>query len=460
MKRAISRLLKNPGFTIVALFTLALGIGVNTTAFTVLNRLLFQALPFREPDRLVQIWASYSQYGFGPQAPGDYFDLREHNAVFEDVAAYNPGIKLSLAEPGQPPVQYGATGVSANFFSLFGIQAQLGRAFAADEENHFEPVTMITNSFWHEHYNADPNILGKTAKLNSKIFTIVGVLPPALDDPTLFNGKMAFFPLDDIRANLNLRDMGWYTFAARLKAGVTIEQAQAQMTALAASMEKDHPKTNKDRGFKVLPYPSSVMMGTGAQLTWLVMALSGMVLLIACSNLANLQLVRTTRRTQEFGVLMALGCPRSALIRMLLTESIILSVAGGALGLFFAKWSNAYVASFFAIDMPLDFRVLGFTFVISLITGAIFGTVPAWIASRTDVSVSLKTGGRGATSDRSRHWLRQGLVITELGLALILLSGAGFFVTGIYKLTHQNLGWSADKLLSGYLELDHKTRAR
>jgi len=283
----------------------------------------------------------------------------------------------------------------------------------------------------------------------------VGVLPPALDEPTLFDGKLAFLELDDTRVNLNLRSMVWYTVTARLKRGVTIEQAQAQMTILAASMEKENPKTNKNRGLKVLPYPSSIMVGADAQLTWLVLALSGMVLLIACANLANLQLVRTIRRTHEIGVRIALGCSRAMLIRMLLTESLLLSVVGGVLGLFVAKWSNSYVANFFGFDMPLDFRVMGFTFGVSLITGAAFGTVPAWMASRTDVNVSLRTSGRGATSDRSRHWLRQGLVVTELGLALILLSGAGFFVTGIYKLTHQKLGWSADNLLIGFLELDH-----
>jgi len=455
MKNAIRQLVKNPGFTIVALATLALGIGINTTTFTVLNRLLLQGLPFHQPERLVQVWASYSQYGFGGQSPGDYFDEKEHNAVFEDMVAYVPGIQCSLSEPGKTPERYGAMAVTANFFPVFGIRPQLGRIFTADEENRFEPVTMITNSCWREHYNADPKVLGTTAKINSKVYTIVGVLPPAMDEPTFFGGKIAFLWLDATRQNLNMRDLTWYTVACRLKSGVTIEQAQAAMTALATSMGRDHPKTNEGRGLKVVPYPSSIVGGSDKQLAWLVMALSGMVLLIACANLANLQLVRTMRRTQEIGVRFALGCSRSALIRMLLAESVILSVAGGLLGLLVAKWSNIYVANFFGFDMPLDLRVLGFTFVASLVTGAIFGTVPAWIASRTDITVSLKAGGRGSTSDRSRHWLRQGLVVVELGLALVLLSGAGFFVTGIYKLTHQKLGWSQDHLLTGYIELDH-----
>ena len=455
MKHAIRQLAKNPGFTVTALLTLALSIGVNTTAFTVLNRLMLQSLPFREPARLVRIWASNAQYSYIDQTPGDYCDERDHNSVFEAIASYVPGFQQSLVEPGQPPMRYSACSASANFFPLFGIQAQLGRLFTAEEENRSEPLVVISNLFWREHYNADPKILGRTVKLNSKMFTIVGVLTPAMDEPTLFNGAAAFWMLDNPGVNRTLRDYGWYTVAARLKPGVTIEQAQAEMTALATNLERDNPKTNKSRGLKVEPYPSSTMLGTGAQLTWLVLALSGMVLLIGCANLANLQLVRTMRRSHEIGVRIALGCPRSTLIWMLLTESLLVSVAGGALGLLVAKWSNNYVASFFELTMPLDWRVLGFAFIASLLTGAVFGTVPAWIASRTDVNASLKSSGRGMTADRSRHWLRQTLVVVELALALTLLAGAAFFVNGIYKLTHRDLGWSPGQMLVGSIELDH-----
>jgi predicted permease len=187
----------------------------------------------------------------------------------------------------------------------------------------------------------------------------------------------------------------------------------------------------------------------------LVMALTAIVLLIACLNLANLQLVRTTRRTHEIGIRLALGCPRSQLVTMLLTESLILSMAGGALALAVAAWSNAYVARYFDVDLPLDLRVLGFAFAASVATGAFFGTTPALIASRTDVAASLNSGGRGTTAGRSRHWLRQGLVVVELCLALTLLSGAAFFISGIYKLTHRDLGWDPTNELVGFIELDH-----
>jgi putative ABC transport system permease protein len=455
MKYALRQLAKNPGFTIVALATLALGIGVNTTAFTALNRLLLQALPFPDAGRIVQIWASTPRQEFAGQSPGDYVVECDENTVFDNVAAYNPGVRASFAEPGQAPVQIGANRVTANFFPLFGIKPQIGRMFTDQEDRHLDPLAVISNIFWREHYGSDPKVLGRTAKLDSKVYTIVGVLPAYMDDPTLFGGRPAFWLLDGTRVNTNYRDGAWYHVAARLKPGVTLKQAQTSMTAMAIRLSHDFPKTNKDRALKVVPYPTDSMGTLGSQLTWLVMALSGMVLLIACVNLANLQLVRTSRRSQEIATRLALGCPRSTLIRMLITESLILSVAGGALGMVIAYWSKSYVARFFDYDMPLNPRVVGFAFAVAMLTGLVFGTVPAWIASRTDLNSALKTSGRGSTSDRSRHWLRQGLVVVELALALTLLAGAAFFVNGIYKVTHVDLGWQADNVLLGFIELDH-----
>lgn len=458
MRYALRQLARTPWFTCAALVTLGLSIGVNTTAFTVLNRIVLQSVPFHEPSRLVQIWAATPKGDPYPQAPGDYFDERDQSTSFEQLAAYVPYIRASLAEPNRPPVQVSSVGVTANFFPLFGIQPQFGRTFSAEDEAQQRSVAVISNAYWREHYDTDPNVLGKTAKLNRRLYTIVGVLPPAYDEPLLFAGfgqKPAFIILDNAAVNRTLRHMNWYTVGARLKPGVTLEQAQAELTAIAQRLARAYPTTNGGRGFKVVPYPKNAMEGIGANVAWLILALSAMVLLIACANLANLQLVRTMSRTQEIGVRIALGCPQSAIVRMLLTESVLVSVAGGALGLLAAKWSNTYVASFYGVNMPIDFRVIGFAFVIALVSGGIFGTVPAWIASRTDVNTTLKSGGRAATADRSRHWLRQSLVAIELSLALLLLAAAGFFVSGIYRLTHQDLGWDAPDVVVGFIELDH-----
>jgi predicted permease len=455
MRFALRQLAKNPGFTVVALLTLALGIGVNTTAFTILNRLLLQSLPFHDPAGLVQVWAAVPRDDTAGHAPADFFDEQEQNTVFSGMAAYIPGSSISFAEPGQPALTEGSVEATANFFSVLGVQPVLGRLPSADEEARFVPVTMVSNAFWRQHYNADPGILGRTVRLAGKSYTVIGVMPPSLDDPVLFNAPPGFFPLNPMKLNRDLRDGGWYTVAARLKPGVTLQQAQAEMTVMAARFAKDHPKTNKGRTFRVIPFPTTSMGSTGTQMTWMVLALSGLVLLIACVNLANLQLVRTTRRSQEIGIRLALGCSRAQVIGMLVLESVILAVAGGALGIFIALWSNAYVARYFSIDMPLDLRVIGFTFGVSLATGVLFGTFPAWLASRTDINASLKSGGRGATSGRSRHWLRQSLVVVQIGMALTLLAGAGYFVSGIYRLSHRDLHWDTAHELVAFIELDH-----
>ncbi len=455
MKYALRQLAKSPGFTAVALATLALGIGVNTTAFTALNRLLFYALPFPEPERVVQVWGLSARQDITLQTPGDYIDECDGNTVFEDMAAYVRSARASLAEPGQPPAQCFAVRVTANFFPLFGLQAQRGRLPTDAEDRHLDPIAVVSNLFWREHYGSDPGLVGRTVTLNSKAYTIVGILSPKADDPDIFGGWPAFVVLDGTRANAGDRSAARYHVAARLKPGATLVQAQTEMDGMAKRFAHDYPDANTGKAIKVLPYPTNHVGPTGTRLTWLVMALCGMVLLIACVNLANLQLVRSTGNAREIAVRLALGCSRWGLIRLQLLECIVISVAGGALGLLLARWSTAYVARFFDEDMPLNWKVLAFTFAASLLTAAVFGTVPAFIASRTDINETLKRGSRGATSDRSRRWLRQGLVVVELALALTLLAGAGFFVAGIYKLTHEELGWHADNAIVGSIELDH-----
>jgi len=455
MKYALLKLARSPGFTVVALLTLALGIGVNTTAFTVLNRLLLESLPFRDIPTLVQVWTTGSNGDYRGTAPADYFDEKEQNTVFTDMSAYNPGITMSYVEPGQPAVQDPAVAMTANLFKVLGVEPELGRFPSEEEETKLLPVTLLSDYFWRLKFNADPNVLGKTVRLDSKQYTVIGVMPAVVDDPALFNGRICFFALDPTRVNRDMRDNGWYTVAARLKPGVTAKQAQGEMNILAARFAHDFPKTNSERKLLVVPYPTNQMGTTGSSLTWMMLGLSVVVLMIACVNLANLQLVRTTRRTQEIAVRLALGCPRSQLIWMLLLESLIISVAGGALAILVAKWSNAYVAEFFDMDMPLNLRVIAFTLLVSMVTAALFGTVPAWIASRTDINSSLKSGGRGSTTDGSKHWLRQCLVVAQLAMALVLLAGAGFFVSGLYKVTHMDLGWDPTNEVLATIGLDH-----
>ncbi|HZZ18288.1 MAG TPA: ABC transporter permease [Opitutaceae bacterium] len=453
MKYALRKLAASPGFLVVALLTLALGIGVNTTAFTVLNRLILQTLPYHDPATLVQLYSTAPRWGNIPNAPADFFDEREQNTVFTDIAAYSMN-SVSYAEIGKPPVQVGALYMTSDFFTVLGVQPELGRLPNEDESKHMAFVTLISDAFWHSHFNGDPNVLGKPVRMNSRVSTVIGVMPPSLNDPALFQSRPSFFYLDPVTHSRTVRKVGWYSEVARLKPGVTIKQAQLQMDVIAKRLEHDYPETNKDRGFAVVRYPTNQLGNDGAQLTWMTSALSGLVLLIACINLANLQLVRTTRRAQEIAIRMALGCSRSRLIGMLLLESVIVSTIGGVLGIAMGIWSNSFVVRFFDMDMPVNLRVVGFTFAIAMVAGAFFGAVPAWMATRGDCAASLKSGGRGSTSDRSRHWLRQSLVVIELALAVILLAGAGFFVSGIFRLTHRDLGWKPGQQLIGDIQLD------
>ncbi|MGA2053423.1 MAG: ABC transporter permease [Opitutales bacterium] len=249
MKYALRQLAKNPGFTVVALATLTLGIGVNTTAFTVLNRLLLQSLPFRDTGGLVLVWASSSQGDIWAQGSGDFVEERAQSTVFEDMAAYNHA-RASVAETGKPAVQYGCVFVSANFFPIIGVQPQIGRPFTEDEAKRSEWLTLISNAYWREHYGSAPAVLGRPIRINGRTYTIVGVMPPTLDDPTLLGGPAALFPLDPFTLvdKENRHGSGWYTVTARLKPGVTLVQAQAEMTVVAKRLAHDHPKTNANFG--------------------------------------------------------------------------------------------------------------------------------------------------------------------------------------------------------------------
>jgi predicted permease len=455
MNFAIRQLLKSPGFTIIALITLALGIGANTTAFTVLNRILLVSLPFQEPQRMVQIWVSTPQFQYGAQSPGDYFDEKEHDSLLENFSAYYTNRLASLAEPEMGAIQCTTMPVTAEFLPLLGVKARMGRIFTADDAAHHEQLAIISTAYWIKHYKSDSQILGRTVRIDNKSMAIIGVMPPSLDDQMLFNGRIDFWTLDDIAVNHNYRDGTWYSVAARMKPGVTIQQVQAEMNGIAASMAHDFPKTNAKHGLNVIPYPSNTAGDIGTRIIWLIMALSTGVLMIACFNIANLQLIRTTGRGQEISIRLALGCSRRHLIGLLLKESLLLSIAGGALSLVVAKWSNVYVAKYLDIDMPLNFRVIVFGLSVAVLTGALFGIVPAWLASRTEVNSALKQGGRGGTSGRSRHRFRQSLIVAELAVAIVLLAAAGYFVRGLQRISDRQLGWKPDHLLVGYMGLDH-----
>jgi putative ABC transport system permease protein len=457
LRYALRRLIRSPGFTLVALLTLALGIGANTTAFTVLNRLLLYKLPYAEPKSLVSVWVTSPQNPYMGVSPGNFCDLRSQNTVFASVAVYY-WVQGSLTEPGQPAVSVLKMPVSAKFFTVLGTPPAVGRDFTEDEEKRWDNEAIISNAFWRSRFAGDPKAIGSTIRLDGKVTTIIGVAPASLNDPMLM-GKIDVWILDSPATNSTVRNMNWYSVLGRLKPGTSVDEARAALVTMAARFAHDFPKDNAKQTFRVVQYVQNLSNDTIALLCWLVLCVTSSVLAIVCVNLANLQLVRTTGRGREFAIRMALGSSRALIVRQILLESVLLSVAGGALGLTVAKWGNdsleKYLARFFIIDFPFDFRVLAFAFGVSALTGAVFGVIPAWISTRADLNSALKQSVRGATSDRSRHRFRQVLIVSELALALVVLSGAGYFVTGMERILHRDLGWNPDNLLNGELVLSH-----
>ena len=456
MKIALRQLLKTPGFTIVALITLALGIGVNTTAFTVLNHLILGSQPYPESDRLVQIWSTTPQFRNGSIAPGDFCDIREQSTSFAHLSVYYVNYQGSVALPGHTPERSIAMAVTADFFPVIGIAPLLGRTFTAQEQTKDLPVVVISHNYWQRQLAGDPAVLDRSLRFNGRTVAIIGVMPPVLDHPQLWNGRLDLWHLDPIEPNRQVRDIAWYNLIGRLKPGATLAQAEAEVSGIAARLAKDYPKTNDQRGARVEPYAPDYLGDLGRNLVWLIMALSATVLLIACVNLANLQLVRATGRSREYAIRLALGASRRQLMRLLLTESLLLALAGGVLGLLVAKWGNVYFALFFDYPLPLNPRVLTYAFLAATVTGVASGLIPAWLGSRADVNTALKQSGRGSTADRSRHRLRHTLIVVEVALTLTLLTGAGFFIRGLQRITDRDLHWRTENVLTGTFSLSYQ----
>jgi putative ABC transport system permease protein len=460
IRYAVRQLLKSPGFTVVAVLTLALGIGVNGTMFSVLNTLIFRGAPFGDPGRLVDVFTSGAQSNYWQWSPAEAHDIREESTVFESFAA-NGWWSPSMAEPGQPAVKLSGMTVGDDFLPMLKVAPVMGRLFTP-EENKVGNVAVVTNRFWQRRLGGDPHVIGRVLRLDGKAVAIVGVMPPSLDDPMTW-GRLDFWaPMAYDAHGWAIRNAGWLNVVARLKPGISVAQAQAEMDTLAARYAHDYPQYSAERGIHVESLEQHRLDATSRRMSWLVMDLTLFVLLIACVNLANLQLVRTTGQAREHAIRLALGSSRWRLVRQLLTESLIVSLAGGALGLIVAHWGNAALGSRILVDgtdgldLPVDLRVAGFALLASTVTGAVFGIMPAWIASGADANSALKQGGRGATGDRSRHRLRHTLIISEVALALALLAGAGYFVRGTQRMVHRDFGFRPTNMLIGSVDLSNK----
>ena len=459
LRLGLRMLLKNPGFTAVVALTLALGIGANVALFSVVNGVLLNPLPFPQPDQLVTLDQSKPNFDMGAIPYPNFRDLQKENRTFTAMAI-SRGFAFSLIGTGEAE-RVSARLVSADFFSVLGVKPALGRAFApGEDEPGAAPVAMISADLWQRKFGAAQDVVTKSLTLDDKSYTIVGVIPA---DFSLFRGTEVYVPIGQwnnpalkVRsAALGLHGIG------RLKPGVTIEQAQADLNSVMGRLATAYPDTNRGNGAKVSSLKERMIGGIGSTL-WLLLGAVGFVLLIACVNVSNLLLARSTSRTREFAIRAALGAGRWRLLRQSLVESIFLALAGGGLGLVVASWGTNAALALLPTTLPrateirLDSRVLIFTLAISLLTGILSGLAPALKTSRWRLSETLKEGGRGSSRARGRA---QGvLVAVEMALALVLLIGAGLMIRSLNALWNVDPGFRSDNVLTFSLSLSPSMR--
>jgi putative ABC transport system permease protein len=460
VRYGLRTLWKQPGFTAVAVVALALGIGANTTIFSAINALLLHPFNFRDVDRLAAVWEARAQDSGGHDsvAFANYLDVREQSSAFAGAAAWT-GWNANLAE-GDQPERIEGVATSPQLFDVLGVQPVAGRGFRAEEEQPgHDPVVVLSDGLWRRRFNADPGIVGRNVRINERSFTVVGVMPADFAYPR--RNIELWTPLIADKEDLTNRGGHYLQVVARLKPGATIASAQSEMNALAARLAAQYPQTNANRSFQVETLTDSV--GRGPR-PYLLISLGAVlfVLLIACANVANLQLMRATTRQREIAVRLALGASRWRIIRQLLTESVLLAVGGGALGLLLSVWAIDAIAAGMPANfarfvngwdrLGIDWRVFGFTLIISILTGVVFGLAPALLATRTNLNEALKEGGRtGATGGRGR--MRAVLMIAEVALSLVLLTGAGLMVRSFMRLLDVRPGFNGQNVLTMELSL-------
>jgi putative ABC transport system permease protein len=455
---------KNPSFTAIAVLTLALGIGATTAIFSLVNAVLIRSLPYGDPERLVYIWTPFSRFAqIPPDAMGptnaDFFDIQSHAQSFSSAAFFSPG-SFNLGVHGSTD-RVGGVRVTGTFFSTLESQPELGRTITPDDDSPDRAkVAVIGHALWESKFGGDPAILGQSLEIDGKTYQIVGVMPPGFAYPSTndlsfdvgpdVRTSQFWFPLALTPKERADRDDDSADAVARLSDGVTIKQAQAEMSTIMARLDQLHDAQLRGWSALVQPFLSHAI-GPLRPLMWILFGAVTLVLLIACSNTANLLLVRAASRTHELGVRAALGAGRTRLVRQALTESVLLACGGGALGIFIAIAAIRILLRFDPGNIPrlnqtsLDLRVLVFSVGVSLLTGIIFGILPALAVSRSNLTEMLKQGsGRGIAGTSNR--VRQALIAVEIGMAVVLLSGAGLLIRSYLRLTAEDLGFSHSTL--------------
>jgi putative ABC transport system permease protein len=461
IRYSVRSLLKHPGFTAVVVATLAVGIAANTTIFSTVDALLLHPFSFPNQERLLVLWEQNPAVGTvrGSVAPGNFTDWREQNQICEQVVAIDQ-LSFDLSD-GTHPERFPGYGVTHGFFDALGVKAAQGRTFLPEEsEPGREQVVVLKNSFWQERFGGDPQIVGKTITLNRKPFTVVGVMPADFNYP--YNAGVMWTPLIFDREEQHDRQSHYLRVIGLLKPGATIGQAQAELHAVAKRAQEQFPDTNTGRDVGVVTLTDDAVRGARTGVPVLMGAVV-FVLLIACANVANLLLVRAVARQRETAVRLALGASRARLIRQALTESAILGIIGGTVGLFISVWAIEGLARGIPEDfskfipgwnrLGINFNVLFFTFAVSMLAGIVAGLAPVWHSSRTNLNEALKAGGRGDSGRGGHSRLRSILVVSEVALSLVLLVGAGLMVRSFVAIQRADLGIKPENVLAMQISL-------
>jgi putative ABC transport system permease protein len=457
LRFALRQLRKSPGFTLVAVITLALGIGANTAIFSVVDVVLLHPLPYPDSERIVSVSQTVRSTGVSTQdaSPANFLDWASQNGVFSAMAA-SRGWQANLAGDEQPE-RIRATMASAQFFQLFGVNPTIGRSFGTEDAKPGNArVVVLSYGFWARRFGADRDVIGRDLVLDGDKFSIIGVMPATFspdDYGELWVPSPWDVPTHPLSPNDNpreFRDRSYLEVWARLKPGVTLEQARTEMSAIARRLEKQYPNEDKDTGVALVPIHEEMVSGIRPMLLMLLGAVS-FVLLIACANVANLLLARAATRAREIAIRTTLGASRLRLIRQLLTESAVLALLGGTLGVLLALWALPLLLSLSPPEIGeftgvgLNGQVLGFSLVASILTGVLFGLAPALFASRCNPNESLREGERGSSLGKSPA--RSALIAAEIALSLVLLVGAGLMMKSFVRLTQVNPGFNPDRLL-------------
>ena len=462
VKYAVRMLAKSLTFSSIAVLTLALGIGANTAIFSVINSVLLRPLPFRDPDRLVQLFETEAAPGSYPFAGPDYLDWQAQNHTLEATSLYTWERGFNASGAGEPE-SASVVSTQANFFSVLGVQPQFGQAFTAGEdqegENH---VAILSYGFWQRHFGGDLNAVGKPVELNSETYAVVGVMPRWFNYPP---GTDIWTPFDMSSKNLGNRGSHSYRALGRLKPGVTVSQTQADLAIIAKRLEQQYPDSNEKVGAVIVSMKEQITKSSREQLLILLGAVA-LVLLVACANIANLLLARATGRQREIAVYAVLGAGRWRVVRQLLTESVLLSLLGAVLGLLAAWWCVHLLESTKGLPIPrenavqIDVTVLLFTIAVSLFVGILFGIAPALQASKLNLSEELKSSAQATAGPAgSRRLLRDALVVSEIAGSLALLVGAGLLLRSFARLRNSEIGVQSKNVLTMGINLPGKKYA-